>query len=115
MFCREFDLLVDIGDDDILEAQEKISGCSDRFGIGPIVNGEGYCRSKKRYGMICELHIVNGGRVVARHMRQLERFASDADLMKEYGDLKRFFDGAKKEDYRLAKKGFFEKNFEKFN
>jgi GrpB-like predicted nucleotidyltransferase (UPF0157 family) len=113
---QEFDLLVNIGDDNINEAQRKVESFSERFGVGPIVDGEGYCRSKKRFGMICELHIVNSeSKQVKRHLRQMERFASDPDLVREYDDLKRSLDGACKEDYRLAKTEFFEKNFEKFN
>ena len=57
---EEIDLLVET--DNVKKAQEIIQEKGlGRFGIGPIVDGEGYCRSKKRYGIICELHIVPKG------------------------------------------------------
>jgi hypothetical protein len=54
---EEIDLLIEV--DDVKNAQENIKEKSfGRFDIGPIVKREGFCKSKKKFGIVCELHIV---------------------------------------------------------
>jgi GrpB-like predicted nucleotidyltransferase (UPF0157 family) len=112
---NEFDLLVEIGkDEDVREAQEKIKEASnDKMGIGPIMeNGEGFSRSKKRYGMICELHIVKEGhKNIEKYLTQIKKFKEEPQLAEEYSNMKRSFEGKTEEEYKKAKKEFFKKHF----
>ena len=54
---EEFDLLVET--DDVVESQNLVEQNSNGiFGKGPVVGDEAYSRSKKKYGIICELHFL---------------------------------------------------------
>ena len=81
------------------------------FRIGPIVNGEGYSRTKKKHGIICELHILHrGDDRIEKYIRQIEQFKSNPELAKKYGDLKRSLDGYKSSEYKKAKNEFMKEN-----
>lgn len=110
---NEIDILIEINeDDDVSKIQEKIKDADpDLFPVGPIDNGEGYSRTKKKYGLICELHILNkGDERIDKYLKQLERFKSNPDLVKKYGDLKRSLDGALSSEYKKAKSEFLQEN-----
>jgi GrpB-like predicted nucleotidyltransferase (UPF0157 family) len=110
---NEIDILVEIEEDeDILKVQEKIRDENqDLFRIGPIVNGEGYSRTKKKHGIICELHILHrGDDRIEKYIRQIEQFKSNPELAKKYGDLKRSLDGYKSSEYKKAKNEFMKEN-----
>jgi len=107
---NEIDLLVEISEnEDIAEIQNKIiERNSDIFNVGLLVNGEGFNRSKKKHGLICELHILHKGdpRII-KYFDYVERLKSDAALLKRYDDLKRSLDGVPMSEYKEAKSIFF--------
>ncbi len=107
---NEFDLLVET--DDVKKAQELIQEKGQgRFGIGPIVDGEGYCRSKKRQGIICELHIVTKGHKKIKHYLDLIRtLKSKPEIIKKYEELKRSLNGSTEETYKKEKSKFLKEN-----
>ena len=110
---NEIDVLIEIGaDEDIQAVQEKIRDESpDIFGVGPIENGEGFSRSKKKHGLICELRILHKGDArIKRYFEQVRRFKSDSCLAKKYVDLKRSLDGVSSNIYKEAKSRFFQEN-----
>lgn len=107
---NEIDILVEVGErEDIKAVQDKISMESGKvFRAGPIVRGEGFMRSGKKSGLICELHILHKGDSKANKYRELiKRFQSDPDLLKEYDVLKKSLDGASSEKYKAEKAKFF--------
>ncbi|MAG26155.1 hypothetical protein CMI47_11385 [Candidatus Pacearchaeota archaeon] len=109
---EEFDLLVEVKTD-IKEVQGKVSKEGDgRFGIGPINDGEGFCRSKRRYGIICELHIVNPGhKKIKGYLDYVKRLKADPKFVKEFEELKRSLDGLPERVYKEKKLEFLNKYF----
>jgi len=110
---NEMDLMVEIEPDkDIGKILERITNdSSERFYPGTVVNNEGFVRSKKKYGIRCELHILhkNDARV-GRYIEQFKRFKSDAELAKRYETLKRSMNGKTEAEYKEAKNIFFKEN-----
>jgi GrpB-like predicted nucleotidyltransferase (UPF0157 family) len=107
---NEIDLLIEIeGSHDMASIQEKIrEGTGDMFHIGPVEGGEGFMRSKKKYGIICELHILHRGDArIDRYHEIVRRFRSEPDLAKKYDSLKRSLHGASYEVYKAEKAKFF--------
>lgn len=107
---EEFDLLVET--DDIKKAQhvikEKGKG---RFGIGPVVRDMGFCRSKKRFGIICELHIVpKEYKKSKNHFKIIKKLKSNPELLKKYEDFKRSLDGYTLDRYKKEKNKFLMEN-----
>lgn len=111
---NEMDILIEINEnEDILATQEKIRQESggDIFGVGPIVDGEGFSRTKKKHGIICELHILHkGDQRVEKYLEQTRRFKSDPDLADRYDKLKRSLNGSTSSAYKAEKAKFFKKN-----
>lgn len=110
---NEIDILVEIPkSEDIQIVQEKIrDGDPDLFGIGPIDKGEGYSRTKKKHGLICEVHILHtGDERIGKYLKQVERFKNNPELARKYGELKRSLDGAPSSVYREAKNTFLRGN-----
>jgi GrpB-like predicted nucleotidyltransferase (UPF0157 family) len=107
---EEFDLLIEV--DDVKKSQEIIQEKSQgRIGIGPIIDEEGFCRSKKRFGIICELHIVPKNHKRIRQYRNLiNKLQSDSQLIKEYSELKQSLDGSSELKYKREKIKFLEKH-----
>ena len=107
---EEFDLLVEI--DDIKRAQELIQEKgAGRFGIGPIVDGEGYCRSKKRYGIICELHILpKRHKKIKKYLDLIHKLKSNHSIRRKYEEFKRSLDGVTEEVYKAKKEKFLKEN-----
>ena len=103
---EEFDLIVEV--DDIEMAQKRIAENSfGKIGIGPVIDGVGYCRSKKRLGIICELHIMPFGHGKKKMcLRLIKKLQDNPALLKEYEKLKYSLDGKTKDIYR-KKKGKF--------
>jgi len=110
---NEMDLMVEVEpDQDINEILEQITNDrSERFYPGTVVNNEGFVRSKKKYDIRCELHILhkNDARV-GKYIEQVKRFKSDAGLAKRYETLKRSMDGKTEAEYKEAKNIFFKEN-----
>jgi len=100
---EEFDLLVEV--DDVKSAQKLIQEEGfGRFGIGPIVEGEGFCRSKKKFGIICELHIVpRGYKKIKSYLSLISELQSNPKIVLEYEKLKRSLDGFTEEIYKSEK------------
>lgn len=111
---NEMDILVEVSAaEDILNIQERIRSESggDLFGVGPIVDGEGFSRTKKKHGVICELHILHTGDPrIQKYLYRNQRFASDPPLAKAYDQLKRSFAGKPMAEYKQAKREFFTEN-----
>lgn len=110
---NEIDLMVEIEPDkDINKILEQITNNSDeRFYSGTVVNNEGFVRSKKKYGIRCELHILHKDDVrVRKYLEQVKRFKSDSELTKKYETLKRSMDGKTETEYKEAKNIFFKEN-----
>ena len=107
---EEFDLLVEV--DDVAQAQELVQEKGlGRFGIGPIVNGEGFCRSKKIFGIICELHIVpKGHKKIKSYLDLISKLKSKPKIVLEYEKLKRSLDGSSEEVYKNEKNKFLKEN-----
>lgn len=103
---EEFDLLVEV--DDVKKAQEIIKEkYSDKFGIGPIVKGEGFCRSKKEFGIICELHIVpKNHKKIKQYLNLIDKLKSNPEIVEEYSKLKWSLDGSLEEEYKKEKSKF---------
>lgn len=108
---EEFDLIIEIDENkDILRTQELIAKNNERFGIGPIEKEVGYCRSKRKYGIICELHIVHSdNKKIKRCKNMVKKLQENKELRQEYEALKVSFDRKEKEDYRKAKSDFIQK------
>lgn len=111
---NEIDILIEIGaEEDILNIQEKVrveSG-GDLFGVGPIVDGEGFSRTKKKHGVICELHFLHtGDSRIQKYLYRNQRFTSDPTLAKAYDQLKRSLAGKSMSLYKQEKKRFFTEN-----
>lgn len=110
---NEMDLMVEVEpDQDIHKILEQITNNSnDRFYSGLVVNNEGFVRSKKKYGIRCELHILhsNDERVI-KYLEQVNRFKSDAELTKKYETLKQSMNGKTEAEYKEAKNAFFKEN-----
>ena len=106
---EEFDLLVEV--DDVEKSQERIQERSQgRMGIGPIVDGEGFCRSKKRFGIICELHIVPiGHHRIRQYTDMIDRLRSNPQIIEEYEELKRSLDGHLESEYKKEKSIFLKR------
>lgn len=107
---NEIDILVEVGpDEDIRLLQEKVrDGSNDIFGVGPIADGEGYSRSKKKHGIICELHFLPRGHVRAeRYKRLVEFFKSNPELTQRYNEFKRALNGLTQKQYKEEKAKFF--------
>ncbi len=110
---NEMDILIEIDkNEDIQTIQEKVRDESgDIFGIGPIENNEGYSRSKKKHGIICELHILHkDDERIEKYLEQVRRFRNDPELAKKYSDLKRSLNGASNSVYKERKAMFFQEN-----
>jgi GrpB-like predicted nucleotidyltransferase (UPF0157 family) len=110
---EEFDLLVEVDGLDLSKAQSLISENSENIiGIGPITNeGEAFSRSKKRYGIICELHILpKGHKKIFQYLDLVNRLKSDKEIVRKYEGLKRSLDGFSEEEYRNAKIKFLEES-----
>ncbi len=110
---NEMDLMVEVdSDQDIHKILEQITESSnDRFYSGTVVNNEGFVRSKKKYGIRCELHILHTDDArVATYLEQVNRFKSDAELTKKYDTMKRSMDGKTEAEYKEAKNIFFREN-----
>jgi len=103
---EEFDLLVEV--DEVESSQIIISENSqDRIGIGPIIDGEGFCRSKKRYGIICELHIVpRNHKKIKKYLGLIDKLKSNPKLVEEYNILKRSLDSSLESEYKQEKSKF---------
>ncbi len=103
---EEFDLLVEV--DDVKSSQKIISKNSqDRIGIGPIVDGEGFCRSKKRFGIICEIHIVpRNHEKIKKYFNLIDKLKSNPKLVEKYNFLKRSLDGSLESEYKKEKSKF---------
>ena len=103
---EEFDLLVEV--DDVEKSQEIIQERSQgRIGIGPIIDGEGFCRSKKRFGIICELHIVpRDHHKIKQYLDLISRLGSNPEIVERYEELKRSLDGHPESEYKEEKLRF---------
>ena len=107
---NEMDILVEIDQtEDILKVQEKIRDeSSDIFGVGPIVDDEGFSRSKKKYGIRCELHILHtGNQKAVRYQALVEYFKSNPSLTRKYNEFKRSLHGLTASQYNARKSKFF--------
>ncbi len=104
---KEFDLVVEI-DRDIKESQMKIAENSNgKIGAGPIVDGVGYCRSKKRFGIICKLHVMPFGHKKKKMcLKLIKKLQDNPALLDEYKKLKYSLNGKSEKLYR-KKKGKF--------
>lgn len=110
---NEMDIMVEVEpDQDIHKILEQITNSSnDRFYSGHVVDNEGFVRSKKKYGIRCELHILhNNDERVARYLEQVKRFKSDTELTKKYETLKQSMNGKTETEYKEAKNVFFREN-----
>lgn len=110
---NEIDILVEVEEgEDIQKVQEKIRDENqDLFRVGPIVDGEGYSRTKKKHGLICELHILHkGDKRIEKYQNLIERFKYNPELAKAYNDLKRSLNGALNDEYKKVKIEFLKKN-----
>lgn len=107
---EEFDLLVET--DDVKKTQELIQKkSSGRFGIGPIIDEEGYCRSKKKYGIICELHIINkGNKKIKGYLNLVNKLKLKPNLVKKYEKLKMSLDDSTEDRYKKEKDKFLKEN-----
>ena len=107
---EEIDLLVET--DDIKKAQKEIEEKSDgRFGIGPRVGEVGFSRSKKKFGIICELHFVpKGYKKIQNYLKFIENLKSKPDIIKKFEKLKRSLDGSTEEEYKNEKRKFIKEN-----
>jgi GrpB-like predicted nucleotidyltransferase (UPF0157 family) len=103
---EEFDLLIEV--DDVKKSQKLIKEHSqDRIKIGPIVNGEGFCKSKKRFGMICELHIVpRKHKKIKQYFDLINKLKSNPKLIENYSNLKQSLDGSSESEYKKEKRKF---------
>ena len=97
---------------DINKILEQITNhISERFYPGVVVDNEGFVRSKKKYGIRCELHILHkSDERIGKYLEQVERFKSDPELAKKYETLKRSMDGKTEAEYKEAKNIFFKEN-----
>ncbi len=110
---NEMDLMVEVEpDQDIHKILEQITNDSnDRFYSGTVVDDEGFVRSKKKYGIRCELHILhNDDERVIKYLEQVKRFKSDSELTKKYELLKQSMNGKTEAEYKEAKNIFFREN-----
>lgn len=110
---NEMDLMVEVEpSQDINKILEQITNSGDdRFYSGTVVNNEGFVRSKKKYGIRCELHILHRDDVRAlKYLEQVKRFKSDAELTKKYETLKQSMNGKTEAEYKQAKNIFFREN-----
>lgn len=110
---NEMDLMVEVEpNQDINKILEQITNNSnDRFYSGLFVDNEGFVRSKKKYGIRCELHILhNDDERVRKYLEQVNRFKSDAELTKRYETLKQSMNGKTEAEYKEAKNVFFREN-----
>lgn len=103
---NEFDLLVEV--DNVKISQEKIKQNSNgRFNIGPIEDGVAYCRSNKKYGMVCELHILlRGHKKIKRTTSLVKKVKSNPELLDKYRSFKRSLNGSLEKNYDKEKKNF---------
>jgi GrpB-like predicted nucleotidyltransferase (UPF0157 family) len=106
---EEFDLLVEV--DNVEKAQQSLQEkYPERFGIGPIMDGEGFCRSKKRFGIICELHIVSRNhKKIKQYLGLINKLKSNPEIVKEYSKLKWSLDGSSEKRYKEEKSKFLRK------
>ena len=106
----EMDVLVELEPGhDIALVQEKIKKeTGDMFHIGPIKDGEeGFMRSKKKYGVRCELHIIHKGDSRGGRYRELvSKLQSNPGLAREYDAFKRSLSGLPLEVYKKEKLRF---------
>jgi GrpB-like predicted nucleotidyltransferase (UPF0157 family) len=110
---NEIDILVEVEEgEDIQKVQEKIKDENqDLFRVGPIVDNEGYSRTKKKHGLICELHILHrGDKRIEKYLKLIERFKSNPELAKTYSDLKKSLNGVSNDEYKKVKIEFLKKN-----
>lgn len=107
---EEFDLLVEV--DDVEKAQQMIREKShERMNIGPIVDGEGYCRSKKKFGIICELHIVpKGHKKIQQYADLIDKLKSNQLILEKYTKLKKSLNGLPESQYKAEKDKFLKEN-----
>ncbi len=103
---EEFDLVVEV--DNVEEAQRKVAENSlGKIGIGPIIKGVGYCRSKKRFGIICELHIMLFGHGKKKMcLRLVKKLQDNPTLLEKYENMKYSLDGKPEKLYKEKKEKF---------
>jgi len=109
----EIDLLVEIDESlTFAEVQQIIENNSEgKIWTGPMIEDEAYMRTKKKFGTICELHIVYKGSPKANKYHQiLNQLKSDKKLSGEYSSLKRSLDGLALSEYKKEKRKFLEKH-----
>lgn len=110
----EMDVLVEIEpDQDIALVQEKIKKeTGEMFHVGPIEDEEeGFMRSKKKYGVRCELHIIHKGDSRGDRYRELvSKLQSDPGLAKQYDAFKRSLNGLPLDEYKTEKLRFLREN-----
>ncbi|MFT4311001.1 MAG: GrpB family protein [Candidatus Woesearchaeota archaeon] len=106
---EEFDLLVEV--DDVLKSQKTIEEKrSDLFGIGPIIDDEGYVRSKKKFGIICELHLLpRNHNKITNYKNYVRKLKENKEVRLEYENLKLSLNGKEMKYYRQQKKEFIKK------
>ncbi len=103
---EEIDLLVET--DDVKESQLILN--KNGFGIGPIVEGEGFSINKK-YDITCELHIVpRGHKKIRAYLSLIKKLQNDKTLLEKYELLKWSLNGKSKEIYKLKKNDFLVKH-----
>lgn len=107
---EEIDFLVET--DNVLESQKKIEKESGGiFGRGPIINGEGFSRSKKRFGIICELHFApKGHKKINEYLKLIKNLRANSQIVKKYETLKKSLEGETEDIYKKKKSKFLEEN-----
>jgi GrpB-like predicted nucleotidyltransferase (UPF0157 family) len=107
---EEFDLLVEVKN--IKQSQLLIESKSKgRFGIGPIVDDVGYCRSKKKFGIICEIHLLKKGHPkIKQCLGLVKKLKLNSKILNQYENLKRSLDGSTEEKYKKEKNKFLNEN-----
>ncbi|MDD4353224.1 MAG: GrpB family protein [Candidatus Nanoarchaeia archaeon] len=103
---EEIDLLIET--DNVKEAQKLLG--KHGFGIGPIINGEGFCKSNN-YGIVCDLHIVSKGhKNIKKYFDVITNLKENPKILKKYEELKKSLDGSTEEFYKKAKNKFLKEN-----
>lgn len=103
---EEIDLLIET--DNVKEAQELLG--KNGFGIGPIVNGEGFCKSNK-YGIACDLHLApKGHKNIKKYFDLITKLKENPKILKKYEDFKKSLGGSAEEIYKKAKNKFLKEN-----
>jgi GrpB-like predicted nucleotidyltransferase (UPF0157 family) len=108
---EEIDLLIEV--DDVKISQEIIKDKSfGRFNIGPIVKGEGFCKTKKIFGIVCELHLVSKNhKRIKKYLQFIEKLRANPRILKKYCELKKSLDGCLESKYKKEKNKFLLNNY----